>query len=329
MSDEQGIEAGPVFKDRSTGLIVFGILQIALGALCVLVLVLMALGIAATRAMNETGPAAMSWQMMVPGLFLYGAMGAWFITMGIGSVMARRWARALTLISSAIWLMGGVSGLVVMLVFMPDVYAQMGEKGQIPPEMAVVMKYVMAGSLLVFGVFLPGMLLLFYGRKNVKATCEFRDPNVRWTDACPLPVLAVSLLCCAMSLSMLTTGSYGWALPFFGRVVSGATGAAVAISVAVVFMCLAWGMYRLRAAAWWGMLAMIVVWGVSTMLTFSRTGMSDFYKAMNLPPEQLEIVNQTGFAQSPWFAVYCGVWIAVFIGYLMYIRKYFKAPKSV
>ncbi len=329
MSEQEGLEGGPVFKDNSTGLVVFGILQVAMGALCVLVLVFMALGVAATRAMNEAGPAAMSWKMMLPGLALYGAMGTWFITMGIGSVMARRWARALTLISSAIWLMGGVSGLVVILVFMPDVYVQMGEKGQMPPEMAVMMKYVMAGFLFVSGVFLPGMLLLFYGRKNVKATCEFRDTKVRWTDACPLPVLAVSLLSCAMSLSMLTTGSYGWALPFFGRVVSGLPGAAVAISVAVVFGCLAWGMYRLRAAAWWGMLAMIVVWGASTMLTFSGSGMSEFYEAMNLPPEQLEMMEQNNFAQSPWFAVYCGVWLAVFIGYLMFIRKYFRTPQSV
>ena len=45
----------------------------------------------------------------------------------------------------------------------------------------------------VFFVILPAVWIFFYKSRQVKATCEARDPVARWTDACPLPVLALCL----------------------------------------------------------------------------------------------------------------------------------------
>ena len=48
-------------------------------------------------------------------------------------------------------------------------------------------------------------------------------------------------------------------MPLFGVFVSGAAGAAVILLLALVLAYLAWGTYRLRMAAWWGMLLLWIV----------------------------------------------------------------------
>ena len=90
------------FKDRKVGLVVFGILQIILGGLCALLVPLMILGMIASRTFEDVSAAGMSARMMVPGVLFYVIVAVWFIWMGIGSIKARRWARALVLVTS--WL---------------------------------------------------------------------------------------------------------------------------------------------------------------------------------------------------------------------------------
>ncbi len=36
----------------------------------------------------------------------------------------------------------------------------------------------------------PIVWIIFYSRRDVRLTCEWRNPKPSWTDACPLPVLA-------------------------------------------------------------------------------------------------------------------------------------------
>src|SRR5438034_406184 len=79
--------------------------------------------------------------------------------------------------------------------------------------------------LMFFGVIyviLPGAWVLFYRSRHVKATCESYDPMVRWTDHCPLPVLAVSLWLTFSALMMLVMAVvYKGILPMFGSFVAG------------------------------------------------------------------------------------------------------------
>ena len=62
---------------------------------------------------------------------------------------------------------------------------------QLPPVaklMIVLIPFLMMGFVFVL---LPIAWVLFYRSRHVQATCEARDPVARWTDACPLPVLAL------------------------------------------------------------------------------------------------------------------------------------------
>lgn len=288
----------------------------------------MIFGIIVSTALNKSSAVPMSAGMIIPAVLFYILVAVWFIWMGIGSIKARRWARALLLVSSWIWLISGICGLIIMLVFMPNMYDQMAQKGQIPKEITMIMQYAVFGFMAVVYVIIPGALVLFYGSKNVKATCEFRDPRVRWTDKCPLPVLAVSLICGFGAGSMLLIGFYGWAIPFFGYILTGIAGAGIALVDMLLLGYVAWGTYKLNIKAWWCAVLMTIAWAISTGITFSRVSLWDFYAKMNFPEQQLEIMKQYSLPQYSTMALLFGVWVVGLLGYLLYTRRYFTSPST-
>ncbi len=311
------------FKDRKTRLVVFGILQIIFGSICALIVPFMILAIIMSAVAGKGAAERVSFRMMVPGVLFYLLLAVWFIWMGIGSVNTRRWARALILISSWLWLITGVLGFVFMLHFLPKMYDRMGESGRIPEGAVIVMKYVMMAFMAVFYVIIPGLLVLFYRGKDVKATCEYRDPRVRWTDKCPLPILGVSLACTFWAGSLLFVGTYKWTIPFFGVILSGMPGAIVVLVSILLLAYIAWGMYKLDIKAWWCVLLVNIGWFLSTIITFSRVSMLDFYEKMDLPSQQLEMMKQYDLLRGSTMSLFFSFWIIVVLAYLMYIRKYF------
>jgi hypothetical protein len=307
----------PVFKDKKVRLVVFGVLQIILGSLCALIVPLIIVGMIAAHKNAAEG---VNFKAIIPGTLFYVLLAVWFIWMGIGSVMARRWARAIILISSWLWLIGGVLGFIFILRIIPNMYDKMSESGQISEAMVTGMKIGMITFMAIFYVIIPGLLVLFYSGRNVKATCEYRDPKIRWTDKCPSPVLAISLMTAVWAISMLSMGIYNWTLPFFGVILSGTAGEILILVLILLFAYAAWGLYKLNIKAWWCLLLVIIGWSVSTIITFSRVNMQDYYDKMGFSAQQLEYVKQFNMSNMIWF---CSLWAAAVIAYLLYIRKYF------
>ncbi len=323
MSSANDVAYQEPYRDRTVGLVIFGILQFLFGLLCALIMLLTVLSTLAMRGMGGPAGASMNARMMLPALLLYGLAAAWFITMGVGSMLARRWARALVLVTSWIWLVVGLGGIVVLLVMMPAIFDQMQEVGQMPPAAAVAMKVFMVGFFLLFYIIIPGVLVLFYGSRHVKATCDYKDPKTRWTDRCPLPVLAVSVILCVWALGMPMMGGYGWIFPLFGYLMTGPPGAVLCLLMAVAFAITAWGAYRLDMRAWWGAAVLIVAWTLSWAITFTQVNLMDLYVQMGFPEEQLKMMEQMMGSQMPammWFGL---IWVCGFLAYLVYIRKYF------
>ena len=102
---------GPApYKDRHTGLIVVGMLNVFIG-LCGLgaamgVLDLMLGGSAPARAAGHSP--ALPLRDLLPWLTYLLVFAVGFVWLGIGSMMARRWARTLLQIVFWLWLLGGV-----------------------------------------------------------------------------------------------------------------------------------------------------------------------------------------------------------------------------
>ena len=308
------------FKDRKVGLVVFGIFQIILGALCALFIPLMILGMIAGR--NTAQGASLG--TAIPGLIVYIFLAAWFISMGVGSIMARRWARALSLIFSWVWMICGVIGILFMAAISPALFAQMSQDPNLPPAALKIVKIIMFGTLSVFYVFLPAVFLFFYRSPHVKATCEARDAQERWTDRRPLPVLALSLLFGFWALSMLFLAFYNWSLPFFGFILNGPAGAAAAIVLILLSAYVAWGTWHLRMAAWWCAVLSTLLWTLSTLVTFARMDLMDMYEKMNFPPEQIEMMKQTPMPPGELLIPFAVVSAICFLAYLFYTKRFFQ-----
>ncbi|MEI7948029.1 MAG: hypothetical protein WCJ02_15115 [bacterium] len=325
MTNNESMISGLTYKDRKIGLAIFGAIQIAMGALCALMVPLMIMGMLVAAVANKDANSAVSVRTMIPGILIYVLMAVCFIWLGIGSIQARRWARALCLVSAWLWFISGITGILFMLMFMPDMYEQMSKDGQMPANVVTVVKYVTFGFMAVIYIIIPGSFILFYGSKNTKATCEHRDPVVRWTDKCPLPVLVMTLMsgCCAACLPFM--GLYGWTVPFFGTIVTGVAGAGIALIFLVLLVYITRGLYRLDMKAWWCATGLTVGWGASCTITFSRITLMEFYEKMNFPAQQLEIMRKMSFTQSHSLTYACLFWVIVVLAFLIYTRRYFTS----
>jgi hypothetical protein len=312
------------FKDRSTGLIIFGILTILMGCMTGLLVLLMLV-----QAVAIKNPNAAPLSSLLVIIFIYGALTVGLIWLGIGSIMARRWARALILIFSWAWLLMGIVMVIVMPIILPKTFANLpaNANGQpaMPPGAVVGM---VIGMTLFFGFFfvlLPAIWIFFYNSRHVKATCETRDPLARWTDACPLPVLGLSLwLWFGVPMMLLMPVIGHGMIPFFGMFLSGAPGSLVCVALAALWAWCAWLLYKLDRRGWWLILMAIIVFTVSSVLTYSRHSMLEMYQQMGYPQAQIDQLQQTGLLTGNWM-----VWMMVavmvpFLGYLLFVKKYLR-----
>ena len=323
MGDSNAEAQAPVFKDRKAGLVLFGVLHIGLGGLCALMVPLMLFGLAMSKTASSHAAQPLDTRTMVPGLALYALLAIYFVWVGVGSILARRWARALILVGSWLWLICGVSGLAVMGLILPDMYEQMGASGQMPKSLASVMLVSTLAFMALLYVLWPGALVLFYGSKHVRGTCELRNPDPSWTDACPLPVLALSLLFGFWACSALFMSCYDWVTPFFGTLLSGPAGAFVVLCSTSLLAYLSWGTLRLSVRAWTCAVGLVFAWALSVGLTFSRHSLMDLYVKMQFPEEQLRLMKPLCEKHVPLMAAFCAVWFTVLLGYLLYVRRFF------
>ncbi len=331
MSIAQPPDTTPNLPDRSTRLKLFGIFQIVLGGLCGLgVLSSLAMATAHLAGLTPQSPEseAMTAGTMIPSIVFSLMLAVAFIWLGVGSIRARRWAWTLTVLLSWMWLITGAIGFVGFMLFAgPMMSASLDQQAKITPQVNVVFQIITNAIMACIYILLPGIFLIFYHRKSVLATCQRRDPQIRWTDRCPMPVLAISILQAYLTVTWMPTAAInGWVIPVFGIILSGVAGAAVILLLTLVNACLAWGTYRLQMAAWWGILLLNIAGILSAVVTFSQMDLMEMYEKMHTPEAQLAMMRKSEMIEmmsSPLaFSMILVSWIGL-LGYLLYVRRYF------
>jgi hypothetical protein len=307
---------------------VFGALQILIGVLCLAMVPFMLLGLALAA---RTGGPAMNVRMMLPSAMVYLIAGGGFIWLGLGSIRARRWGRALSLVVAWSWLVIGVFTLAFTAFLLPRSFAAgaAAAGGQpMPPGVQAMAVAVTLGILAVLFLILPGALVAFYQSRHVKATCEARDPAPRWTDACPLPVLAVCLWLWFGAATMLVMPLSGMSvLPLFGSLVSGFPAGVVFLALALGLAAVGYLILRLRLIGWWIMMVLMALSCASAAVTFARIDVMEFYRAMGYPQQQVDVLQQVGFAKETMMVLSLGVMLPWLL-YLLFVRRYFKRVES-
>jgi len=153
------------------------------------------------------------------------------------------------------------------------------------------------------------------------------DPQIRWTDRCPLPVLAVSLVLACGSLCMPWNAIAFPVFPCFGTLATGPVGALLCLAVAVLLAAVAWGMYRLRTWAWWTNVAFVILVAISGLITFHRVDYPAVCVELGLIDE-----SQVALLRQMWSGGTMGLTIVgtcvLWLGYLFWVHRYFVAAAA-
>jgi len=313
------------FKDRTLGLIIFGVAHILIGVFCALLIPLMFLSVALSNSVAGGGIDARSaWSASA----LYGFMAVAFVWLGVGSIRARRWARELILSLSWIWLLTGICSLIIGMLVIPAVVRGTGVATGIPPEMVSLIVLVIFGVVGLFYVVMPGALVLFYRSPHVAATCRTRHPEPQWFDACPRRLLTLMVVWILFAVSALLMPAYNFFFPFFGIVLTGAAGAALWALVLALCVALAIGTCKRALWAWWGGLALTLVFTLSSTFVALRFDLSEIVGLMKLPEDQIAMMDTLPMLDG--LVMVLGtvcVW-GTFILYLMTLRRYFAPPTT-
>ncbi len=317
----------PAYKDRSIGLTIFGILTILLGCLAGLMILLMLVG---QMAAARTGQVPANFATLLPAVCIYGVLAVALVWLGIGSIQARRWARALLLVFSWSWLVVGAIALIAMAFVLPKVLVNLPSGGTADhPAPPVPVGVIMGIAFLFLGVvyvLLPAVWTFFYSSRHVKATCEARDSVTRWTDACPLPVLALCLwLVFPVPMMLLMPVAGHGVMPFFGIFLTGVPGALLCLAIAALWSYAAWLVYHLKPQGWWLILIALIVFMVSGLMTFARHDVLEMYQLMGYPQAQIDQMQKTGLLTGNRMGWLMAISVLPLLAYLLFVKRYFRA----
>jgi hypothetical protein len=297
-------------KDRKVGLTLFGLFLILIGIVCALLVPLGFLPVV-------TGTPGTTMRMAIGSASLYLLLAA----------------RTLTLMLAWIWLICGVFSAAVMAFVLPQAmkWALIGQDiGDADAE--VVYAVMVAAIFVLVGlmyIVVPGVLVLFYRSKHFRATCEARKPRRSWTEKRPRPVVVLSLTHAVLAWFFVFTGiMYNWIVPVFGVLAGGVVGALLLLASAGVSVILTPALYARRPPAWWTAMGLAGVWTVSALVTFIQVPITDFYSAMGMPQETLEIMIAMG--DLTWTAILSIIVMGgAYLGYLVYAKRFYTAPPAL
>ena len=327
----------PTYTDRSTGLMIFGIVQVILGLLAALMIPFAMLGAFMSRLVP--GGAGLRPAQVASGVITYAVISATLIAVGIGSLQTKRWARALTLVTS--WyalIVGTLTTIFVTAVLPVSIQGFMGAAQRNTPSasspglstavMAIILTVIIL-FVAFFAILVPLAFVLFYGRKDVELTCRYRDPVERWTDRAPLPVLGASVYLTVAAFYLISMALSTPIFPFFGRYLTGIAGAACLLGFVALNLYLAIALFRLRTTAWWLAVVTVSAQILSTAITNTRADLLQAYSKLGFSENELRVLNSTPLFRSHiilWWGLLSGV---IFIGYLLFLKRYFKPSAAV
>jgi hypothetical protein len=314
------------FKDRSAGLVVFGVIEIAIGAFCAL---LIPLALAVTLAARSVSglDVAVDARTLAPSLAVYAVIAASFIWLGVGSIRARRWAAAVMLSLSWLWLLTGALAMVLLWLLMPRLQdlAGMAELPGGAMSVALVTTSLLLGFIYVL---LPLAFVIFYRSPNVAATCRARDPGPSWVDGCPSQIVSLVVVYGLCAASLLVVPAYGFPFPVFGVILDGWSGAAAWLLVLALLLYLMLGTARREPRAWAVAMAASLLAACSSTVTAAVVPWSVWLDRLTLPGQPPELAAVLGKPSS--LALVLGslaVWVT-WIAYLLYVRRFFRAPQD-
>lgn len=317
------------FKDRRTGLIIFGILSCLIGGFSALGALSLPFAIFASR-MTPGSPTPDLRSLIVAGI-IYLSFATLFIWIGIDSFRAKRWVRPIVLSLGWTWLIMGICGMGMLIFTAPQMAEVMSASATaqggppLPPTFATVVMVVMFVFSGLLYLALPIAYLLFYSGKNVRATLEHYDPNSSWTERVPVQILGLTVGLALAALAMLASMAYA-VLPIFGTILVGLPAVIAFLVISAMFAFAAWLTYQRRLLGWWMTTILTIVLPISIIISMRRYTLAEIYAGAGLPPESLKMLEMYSSQGNLPSIVAMAILTLACIGYMLYVLKYFRTP---
>ncbi len=320
------------YESRRGWLIAFGVVEILMGCVFLLILLFLAIAIlgpaAAGIAPGASGPFSQR-SIMVMAFFEYMLGAAVFFTGGIGSIQCRNWARIMMLVVSGLWLgMGLIITFVMACIFPITLRLQPGD---MDPG---VQNGIVAGAIavgIVLGVALPAVFLFFYSLRSVKATCLTPKgaPVAMPVGAEPgFPVpLGILLVWEALSSFAVLAMLIIPATLVFGFVVRGPAAVLVYLAHSILSGYAAWSIYRQKLIGWYIALLKAAFWVVSMMVTYAlHSDLLPLYRQIGLNAHTMDLYTQAPqLLTISWVGMMVGM--TLLLVFVLYARKCFPAEE--
>jgi MFS family permease len=310
-------------KPGKIGFYFFGLGEIFIGLLFVLMSAV-PLIISQMAPANEQVPMPEMWPLSLVVL----VFASFFMVMGVGTFMAKRWARKIMLILSWYGLSAGILGMLFFGFFMSSFMDNsLNPSGAITPAEVSGIKITMMAVTGIFYILLPGLFVFFYQSKKVLAAVEFYDPKENWMDACPTPVFAVSFFSALgvlmMSVFLLVIVGVNFSFASFGVPTWAVAAFLVAVIAALIYISL--GFYHLEIKAWWAAVALLIIGGVATYFFYQTVDPVSMYQGMHIPQAQIDQMKKAGMLNFFQLMSNFG-WLMMtpYLAYLLFVRKYFS-----
>jgi hypothetical protein len=265
------------------------------------------------------GAAAPDRRAMIVGLFVYAAIGGLLIWVGLGSIRKRRWVRSMMLTIGWSWLFFGVLALAMIVGTIDEILADAGRIGEpLPQELRRQVKIFMFAVVSGGAIILPLFFLWAYRPLDVLTTCAAAHPLPDWSDRCPPPVLGLSFAWLAMAVISAPTSVYA-AMPFFGMVLTGWPAIVLTLLLAAACGYVAREVFLMRPVGWWGSMLLLLLIGLSTLLTFLRVELGSYLLLMGYPESQARMMSLPG----GWVVAATAVLTLISLVYMAAIRRHF------
>jgi hypothetical protein len=310
------------FRDRRTALKAVGIVQIVLGALSGCLALLYLLLLLLRRPGSAPAGELVSYMMLCAGA------AAFFVWVGAGAVRIRRWVRPVMLATGWTWLAMGGLFLIFYLLSLPDVIKAAGAASSGAGAPGTAAGGVAFGDCFsfLFYVLLTGVLVAFYQWSDVRETLAHFDRDPRWTDRCPVPALALSLLLVTLAGVAAASAVARPVVPLFGAAITGLPAAAAYLALAAAMLLLARSTFKLRVIAWWTTALLFLLWAVSLVVTEIWGDLGGAYRRAGYSDDEIDTSAQglTDVMALAWFVVF----YAAAFGYLLYVRRFFVPTRA-
>jgi hypothetical protein len=160
----------PSYRDRSTGLVIFGIIQIIFACFAALTLAIMT--VVTLDALASTSDHVESGQF--PAMLIYALLCVSFFILGVGSIRKRRWARALTLVGSCYGLFLRFLATVLITALFPIFMRAQPEIGRSTSPSTGILAFAVTSIIVCcafFLIFVPlGFVALYSQRRRTNVS---------------------------------------------------------------------------------------------------------------------------------------------------------------